>query len=60
MLLGVGTFVACIALFVALDVNLLFMNGPAAGIAYALVHRLQVRPRRRVLIRFADAHLGRR
>ena len=35
MLLGVGTFVVCIALFVALDVNLLFMIGPAAGIAYA-------------------------
>ena len=39
VLLGVGTFVAgllaCIALFAALDVQALFLPGPAIGVALA-------------------------
>jgi hypothetical protein len=39
MLLAVGTFVlglaVCVAIFLALDVKLLFLVGPAIGVGYA-------------------------
>jgi hypothetical protein len=39
LLLGAGTFVLClalcVALFLALDVSMILLVGPAAGIAYA-------------------------
>jgi len=39
LLMAVGTFVVCvglcIALFAALDVRMIFLIGPVAGIAYA-------------------------
>jgi len=39
LLIGIGTFVVamaiCVAIFVALDVRLLFLTGPAIGVGFA-------------------------